>query len=438
MRPFLCILYLLFPAQAALAACTEGWTNQPPYYAYDPTSTPEEFYYIDGNVTSTGKKPVRERLTVGKIYDGKSETGHYKIIKKNTLVRALQPEKFSDGAELALVELGETGKTQSYLQDVVGVSPDPTENVFGGKGTKGFIPTTSLKASSKNDVLMVTKDTALLVADADMVRMTLKYGDGLSPVKSGTQYKALNCNGKISYVFSLSSLDKSRNGKSLVVDDPLCLEQQLLPSQSFQDVQRLLTFMSNKPKAPLEINEWGLARLPEDPAGTYEHFTGTDPDGSDNWGKPDTVCELMNIAADWNKDCKGKPACLLQIGDISFETPALLASKKDPLGHKQHSDGTCIDMRPFRKDGLREGVSLTRNPEDYNDKLTKKFVKFIEGKGATPIYFNDPAIGKVPGRTRNDCDLENPKNDEGKGTFMCDGHNDHVHYCLKKPFVKGC
>jgi hypothetical protein len=90
----------------------------------------------------------------------------------------------------------------------------------------------------------------------------------------------------------------------------------------------------------------------------YAHFDGEDAVGSDFWGRPETVVAVLEIAAAWWKECTttlaADPAmtatpdtCLLQLADIAYYN----GIRPDPLGHVDHWDGRCVDVRLFRTDG---------------------------------------------------------------------------------------
>jgi hypothetical protein len=421
--------------------CVEGWTNIPPYYSYTPSPVEQEHFFLYGKVTKTGEKK-RAPATVGKIFDGHPENSNYKLIKKNTLVKPVVPlnENYNPD-DLVLVNIIGESESSKYLLGITGVEAGDKEKELSFKGEKGFISPHTLAPSSSSDVLFVTKDTFILGAGGGLDEMVVKYGEGLKPITQDNMYKVMNCGDKFTYLFQLISTDEERNNKEIKIDNVSCIDNQLINEPAFKDIQALMKKLEvEKPEAPkIEVNEWGLSRLQEDPTGGYTHFTGPDPVGTDDWAKPDTLCSLMDIADEWKKNCVGK-GCTLQIGDIGFPTPAVLENGRDPLGHLQHSDGSCIDMRPFRKDRKMEGVNLKHSLKDYDAVRTNQFISFLISKGATPIYFNDPNIvnSSNPNRKRKSCDLENPKNDEKQGVFNCEGHSDHIHFCLRKPFVKGC
>ena len=91
----------------------------------------------------------------------------------------------------------------------------------------------------------------------------------------------------------------------------------------------------------------------------YTHFLGTDAPRSDRWGTPAFVTELLSLLSGWSTHCvETLPAqipyasprsCTVQLGDLGWYSDA----RPDPLGHKTHFDGNCVDVRLFRDDGSR-------------------------------------------------------------------------------------
>lgn len=435
------LLSILMGVSRAMAECHQGWTDIPPYYSYTASDTEEEHFFLYGKEAKTGKNK-RAPASVGKIFENYPQETNYKLIKKNTMVKPVLPLSGTSSADdLILVDIMNQNESSNYLQGLIGTNTQDKIKEYSLKGQRGFLSAQSLSPSSTQDILFVKKDTVILPASDGLGEMILKYGEGLRPVMQDKMYKVMNCDDKFTYLFELISPEMSRHSKEIEVTNMSCFENQIMTEKSFNEVQGLLNHLNQKNIDPsrIEINEWGLSRLIEDPDKAYVHFTGPDSIGTDDWAKPDTLCSLMDIAKDWKKNCAG-PGCALQIGDMSFPTPAVLENGRDPLGHLQHSDGTCIDMRPFRKDRKMEGVNLKYSFQEYDRVRTKKFIQFLISSGATPVYFNDSQIvqSSNPGRKRKSCDLKNPKNDEKQGVFSCEGHSDHIHFCLKKPYIKGC
>lgn len=154
--------------------------------------------------------------------------------------------------------------------------------------------------------------------------------------------------------------------------------------------------------------------------GAYAHFLGTDKPGSDVWATPATIAAVIALAADWAAACPAiaanPAACPLQIGDLAWFNP----TRPDPLGHRDHFRGTCVDLRLFRTDASRYEAWWNR-PDDrdgvaggYDRALTTAFLRWLVARdGVTTVLFNDPAAREaVP------------------AVAASPGHDDHIHVCF--------
>ncbi len=146
----------------------------------------------------------------------------------------------------------------------------------------------------------------------------------------------------------------------------------------------------------------------------YVHFLGADAPGTDVWATPTTVEHLLRLSSAWSRRCTA-PACTIQIGDLAWYNAQL----PDPLGHRDHNEGACVDIRLFRTDGARYEAWWNK-PDDrtgtqaYDRARTTDFLTFaIANAPVTTVYFNDPAvIAAVP------------------GLRAAKGHDDHIHMCF--------
>ncbi len=159
-------------------------------------------------------------------------------------------------------------------------------------------------------------------------------------------------------------------------------------------------------------------------APAWLHFTGTDPLESDAWGTPAAVSALIALAADWRDHCAARAAadpaldpaaCVLQVGDLAYYDDR----RPDPLGHKDHFAGNCVDLRLFRSDASRYEAWWNRpddrpgRPAAYSRSLTAAFVDLALARDdVDQVLFNDPAVAAAtPAR----------------------GHDDHLHLCFRPP-----
>lgn len=175
-------------------------------------------------------------------------------------------------------------------------------------------------------------------------------------------------------------------------------------------------------KLPFDISSWsksrGLVQFPTRGSSARDAFCGSfhyNPDlaskgrAVDNYVNPHTACALMTLAQKWKKDvCPDNDnGCRLAWGDISHKT------RPKFNGHKTHTNGECIDFRPFRKGGFKDSP-LTYGSKGYDRNLTRKFINLVKSMGGQPIYFNDPKIS---------CG-------------RAGGHHNHIHVCFPAKSAK--
>lgn len=128
------------------------------------------------------------------------------------------------------------------------------------------------------------------------------------------------------------------------------------------------------------------------------------PDGGrvDQYIAPHTGCAFASVLQDWNEICPGTDSgCRLAWGDISHKTQV------EFNGHKSHTGGECIDMRPIRKQG---GGPLTYRHQMYDQEKTQQLINLLREKGGTAVLFNDPGIS---------------------GATEWAGHDNHIHVCFR-------
>lgn len=155
------------------------------------------------------------------------------------------------------------------------------------------------------------------------------------------------------------------------------------------------------------------------PAAAYAHFRGSDAPRSDAWATPTTVESLLRLARGWYDHCapgaEDPARCALQIGDLAWYNQR----RPDPLGHRDHYGGACVDLRLFRTDASRYEAWWNR-PDDrtglsvYDRPRTIAFLKWaLIHAPVEAAFFNDPAaVAAVPGVKR------------------APGHDDHIHLCF--------
>lgn len=128
------------------------------------------------------------------------------------------------------------------------------------------------------------------------------------------------------------------------------------------------------------------------------------------FANPTTACVLTSVLQDWKKNfCPNGGGCRIAWGDISHEHMA------EFHGHASHNRGYCIDIRPMRKPSSGFADSpLAFWQDDYDPKMTAKFIQFLKSKGANTrqLFFNDPNVRRQT------------------GAKYASGHHNHIHVCF--------
>lgn len=153
---------------------------------------------------------------------------------------------------------------------------------------------------------------------------------------------------------------------------------------------------------------------------SYAHFLGADAAYSDIWALPETLYRLFEVAEGWARACPVAATepqrCLLQIADLAWLEDTL----PDPLGHKDHHSGRCVDLRLFRDDGSRYEAWWSQ-PDDrpgavggYDQELTIAFLDWVSARSpVTMILFGDPAARRAVPTVR-----------------YAPAHDEHIHLCF--------
>lgn len=335
------------------------------------------------------------------------------------------------------VEVVSTEKT------FVKYKPKRIADQYVKENDKGKIYYESIKPMEEDDHLFVKENTFLLNKEGE--RVTLPQGhSALKPVVVGGQYKIKRCcestvRGKChnSYIYSVVDSENNLNGEFEL--DPSCPHNtdnlQIMSKSDFSNLSQIKKYVTKSSGEPIkltdfDVNDFGLFKYPLRPDsgkmafdGSFHHYKGSDPDESDEWGKPTSMCSVMKLAKIFNRECKKKfsKGCIPQFGDMSYVTPGVTAKGKDPLLHASHASGECLDIRPLRKDDNLEGMSNRHNGQ-YDRKKTQLLIDTALKLGAksSQLFFNDPGL---------------------TGVKPLSGHSDHLHICFPesdKKVQKSC
>ncbi|MEC7984759.1 MAG: hypothetical protein VX278_06325 [Myxococcota bacterium] len=188
-----------------------------------------------------------------------------------------------------------------------------------------------------------------------------------------------------------------------------------LPLEYYGKAQIEAEYAREQLNNPMQRNKAVIAKGPDS---LWLHFLGTDARYSDVWGKEETIQRLIEISQQWNRLCKAddlvlnKASCVTQIGDLAWYNTRI----PDPLGHRQHYKGDCIDLRLFRSDASRYEAYWNRGDDRkgiskaYDRRLTNSYIDFLWSVGVETVLFSDP---KTNAR-------------------WASRHNDHLHVCFPR------
>lgn len=493
------LLVSLF-ATAANPPCGEKWVKTPPAFLTGVTENAQDSarvatWRIEKDdpippLAITGRQPAspqgEKNALVTEKFHTPLQSGERRFIARNSIVQlweaTFDPSKPDVLYPVKILSV----ETSEKYKRVFG-----TNDELAGKGDKGFIAGRSLRAISGKDRFILKEDAVMLAAKNGLSR-AWNAGTILKPILKNTltqkpgelpQYLALVCrspDGKNerlhSYVFEAFDPDREQEAEHVLIDfASACPKIEPIDNQTLGELARIRGYLERVygNRAPrrldeLSYNEFGLVKLPMRATspeanitgvafdGSFVHYQGDDPIGSDIWAHPDTICAFTAFASRWQAECAKNGGstrdCTVQVGDLAFISPAIRTGSQtpkaphgiDPLGHQLHSSGKCIDIRPLRKDGKWVATRLggKQTPPGYDRERTRAFIELARQMGAGPIYFNDRALAEpAPAGKTYGCDLSGLDPDMHRGTQTCEGHDDHIHLCFdaaKNPKAKGC
>ncbi len=430
--------------------CKVNWTEQSPFSIIQVSNNSSDQIKLNQNEISLQDNSKEHLLTEHAFnVDGNVINQNYKIIKKGAIVTT--SDSIANSENLIKVKVRSTGAADQYDQLLKGEVVQKNETVF--------VPAGTLRKIQDQDAFLV-KETTKAFSFSKARDQSLLKNQALRPVQKNGKFKIYVCenNGqKIAY-YAYELINQE--GEDLLIPG-ICNKISTVPLEQASQLQKLVAKIAdtydlkkNDVHEKIEVNEWGLVRLVMDddqklddeimgrsPNKSFVHYQGSDPHGSDTWIEPKSYCGLINLTEGWKKICSGAN-CTPQIGDISFRTPSKVQGKiTDPLGHRHHASGTCVDVRPFRNDSQFKGVTIT-DPTgllEYNRKTTAEFLKYLISQNIGPIYFNDQELVAEYGpKINQSCNLEEPEKDIGRGLLYCQGHDNHIHFCFNEKSNQEC
>lgn len=447
--------------------CQVKNVSRAPFYGSSVTGVTEEEFAFAYKGSRKVFSSTSFHITTENFHELDKNKKTTQKISRNTLVRLL-PDLFTqlgiNDQQIATLLKGSsnpelaTQNVQEFLAPVEVVSPENIyvrmkhqreQKNFVSKGSQGLIFSRSLVPVDQNYILMVEQDF-ITVGQITLRRSQLLSIDPASIQEDGSfQIKVCriaHADGRVQelelYPFIVLKPETHyESGVQQVYLSPEYDGSLLSPLYrkhfpalakvryaSFSLYQQPLHF------ADFEMDYKGFIRLPMiedhpdlngDITGigfdeSFVHYHGGDPDRSDTWGKGNTICAITKLANAWKKRCGDKPGCKLQIGDIAFATAArkFRNSSLDPLSHRSHEQGECVDIRPLAKNSHYGPVRI--NQRHYDLEKTRDFIRFAAEFGAGLIYFDDArAIQGVPVAKTNHRKF-------GR-------HDDHIHMCFYSP-----
>ncbi len=138
------------------------------------------------------------------------------------------------------------------------------------------------------------------------------------------------------------------------------------------------------------------------------------PLAMDTYADPTTACVFMALLQEWRKTCSVSPLlepepnrCTPYWGDISHRNQLYFD------GHESHTQGQCMDIRPFRRNGPSDRP-MTVNDFAYDREQTKKFLQLAQSLGGTKMLLSDSKLNR----------------DTSLNVKSWVGHENHMHICF--------
>jgi hypothetical protein len=136
----------------------------------------------------------------------------------------------------------------------------------------------------------------------------------------------------------------------------------------------------------------GYVMLPQAPEGAGYYVYGTPVEGAGQYAHPRLMSIILFAEREWQLIDDRQ----FGIGNIS------LAGGVEFNGHSSHMKGLEVDVRPVRKDGLRQSVRYFDSA--YDGPATEKLIDIFRScaPGKMTVYFNDNRIPGVRFRDKHD------------------------------------
>ena len=128
------------------------------------------------------------------------------------------------------------------------------------------------------------------------------------------------------------------------------------------------------------------------------------------------IAKILALSQAWKQYClsssQSVERCTIKLGDIAWFNDRF----PDPLGHKEHRKGKCVDIRLFRTDSSTYEAIYNKADDrvgefgGYDKLLNQQFVTFAAfSQLVERMYFNAPNLLWASSSA---------------------GHDDHIHLCF--------
>lgn len=424
--------------------CELSWTHEAPFYISRVTDVRSDRWSFGRTDKAPPGMERDEAMTTERLRDLENRRV-FKPIFRGTIVRLLSERdgdlhrEMIERGEGALIPVEVVSENDTYAP----LKPGNEKQNYARRGDLGRLWSESMRAVEKSDRFIVTGDTLF----QDVAGLPVSFRNmALRPVMNRSGEYQIDCRGN--YIFRAALNSNPDVLPSVTFALNACTQDLGLRHLSEENLENLLQlrevldsrYGQKLGLADFEFNDWGLVRLPmqrisnrpgvigEALDGSFIRYPTNTPEGSNDWIHPQAACSILDLSSRFREKCLevyvNKDACSLQVGNTSFITPALSSARSsqklevslDIMGHQTHYQGTCVDIRPPATrswvGGVRRGVA------PYSLTLTRFLVEIAHEMGASPIYFSDDRVSRLP--------------------YVSDpgDHDDHLHLCFHNTDVR--
>lgn len=164
---------------------------------------------------------------------------------------------------------------------------------------------------------------------------------------------------------------------------------------------------------------------------SYHYSSFSEDETDDEWGKPESVCALMQVLKKYDEEVCNTEACRIGFGHFMY---------RRNLGvHRYHDNGECVDIRPINNDPEFLYSRVYSYDKRYDREKTRELIKIIKKAGGS-IDFTDKKLGRESEMRTLQFEETQYEELNGERAFRDPGvgHKNHLHVCFKRnnPYVK--